>query len=343
MREKKLVWTLLAALMLTACGAKETTQDEGNTQDTAVAEVSSQAVEAGTEASTTASTGEALVQKIIDTAAVAPELARESLVDDFDGDGSMDAFVYIGKEVDKEMGTCEGEVWFASDKVCEKVEEEFSFVAHDGKAINVLPTENKNFILIERAFMSSSVTDVFYIAGGDCKSSAISGIGGFYKSEDTGDYCINVDNYDMSLEFESAEDADNPDVVLDYGPGLEKGLYTGHTWKEYFFYYDKDTSDFKEYASKELTEEELNSACGFDIAGEIKAAGFQLGHIYRRDNGVININYYQRTDNENGSVDISFRNATYNEKTQSFMYEGGEGEKPWQKSDCGGIFEANIF
>ena len=51
----------------------------------------------------------------------------------------MDAFVYIGKEVDKEMGTCEGEVWFASDKVCEKVEEEFSFVAHDGKAINVLP------------------------------------------------------------------------------------------------------------------------------------------------------------------------------------------------------------
>ena len=157
----------ISAMMLTACGAKETTQDEGNTQDTAVAEVSSQAVEAGTEASTTASTGEALVQKIIDTAAVAPELARESLVDDFDGDGSMDAFVYIGKEVDKEMGTCEGEVWFASDKVCEKVEEEFSFVAHDGKAINVLPTENKNFILIERAFMSSSVTDVFYIAGGD--------------------------------------------------------------------------------------------------------------------------------------------------------------------------------
>ena len=141
---------------------------------------------------------------------------------------------------------------------------------------------------------------------------------------------------------DSAEDANDPNLLLEYGPGLEKGLYSGHTWKEYFLYYDKDKADFVEYATKELTEEKLADACGFDLAGEIKAEGFTLGHIYRRDNGIININYCMRTDNANGSVLIEYKNATYNEKTKSFMYDGGEGEKPWQKSDCGGIFLANI-
>ena len=334
LREKIIALLLTAVLMITACGAKETMQDAADT--------SSSVIEAATEESTKDSAEDEFVQKVIEAAGATADMVGESLADDFDGDGTKEAFVFICKGEDKELNSFDGEVWFASDKACKQIEEEFSFYARDNKVINVLSVEGKNFILVDKAFMSSSSTSVFYVEGGECKESVISGIGGFYKSEDTGDYCVNLDMYDASLEFDSAEDANDPNLLLEYGPGLEKGLYSGHTWKEYFLYYDKDKADFVEYATKELTEEKLADACGFDLAGEIKAEGFTLGHIYRRDNGIININYCMRTDNANGSVLIEYKNATYNEKTKSFMYDGGEGEKPWQKSDCGGIFLANI-
>lgn len=333
---------LSAAMMLTACGAKETAQESGTAQESS--ETPAQVANETTDEQTADAGGldeEALVQKAVEAAGSSAEQARYSLADDFDGDGSTEAFVYIGDEKDEEFSTCTGEVWFVSDKTCEKIEEEFSFVVRDNKVINTLSADDKNFILVERSFMSSSATDVFYVFDGECKESAVSGRGGFYKS-DIGDYCVNVDTYDMSLEFDSAADADDPNVYLEYIPVLEKGMYTGHTWKEYFYYYDKASADFKEYGTKELTEQELATACGFDLAGEIKAEGYQMGKIYRRDNGVINVNYYMRTDNADGSVIIDFKNATYNEKTKAFMYEGGDGEKPWQKSDCGGIFDSAV-
>ena len=342
MREKKLILTLSVAMMLTACGAKETTQESGTAQS--VEEVQVAAMDETTEDQTAnGNDGEALVKKAVEAAQASAEQARDFLADDFDGDGSTEAFVYIGDEQDIETATCSGDIWFVSDEKCEKIEEDMPFLVQGDKVIKDISEDNKKFILIDMAgmFMSGSATDIFYVENGECKRSAISGIGGFYKSE-LGDYCVNVDTYDMNLEFESAADADDPNVFLEYIPVLEKGMYTGHTWKEYFFYYDKASGDFKEYASKELTEQELATACGFDLAGEIKAEGYQMGKIYRRDNGVINVNYYMRTDNADGSVSIDFKNATYNEKTKAFMYESGEGESSWQKSDCSGIFAQSI-
>ena len=92
MREKKLILTLSVAMMLTACGAKETTQESGTAQS--VEEVQVAAMDETTEDQTAnGNDGEALVKKAVEAAQASAEQARDFLADDFDGDGSTEAFV----------------------------------------------------------------------------------------------------------------------------------------------------------------------------------------------------------------------------------------------------------
>ena len=91
---------LSAAMMLTACGAKETAQESGTAQESS--ETPAQVANETTEEQTADAGGldeEALVQKAVEAAGSSAEQARYSLADDFDGDGSTEAFVYIGDAV----------------------------------------------------------------------------------------------------------------------------------------------------------------------------------------------------------------------------------------------------
>ena len=103
------------------------------------------------------------------------------------------------------------------------------------------------------------------------------------------------------------------DSGVDYEEGKEEeALYTGHTWKNYYFFYDKKSGDFKEYVGKEISEDELEAACGFDLAAEIREAGYQVDVVFKRENGIINVNYSKTERGDVGSVYKEFHNVTYN-------------------------------
>ena len=315
--------------------ADETKADETNTEEastavntdqTATTEGSSD-LQSSNEASRSVTTEqgdvEPLIAKVLEGTGVDVLDIKDSVIADFDGDGSREGFVFIGGDIDEEWSTCLGQLYFVSDNGKEMLKDT-NFVVNDGKIIQEFPVSDKTFIAVEEAYTTSSVSFLYYVENGECKDSYLSGIGGFYKPDFVDDYAISLSCYDMSFDYEEGKE--------------DEGMYMGHTWKPYYFYYDEATGRFEEYVGKEISEEELNAACGFDLAGEIKAAGNQIDGILRRDNGIINVNYSYKTEYEGGSVSIQYSNVTFNEKTKEFVNVWGDGENTWENSNFGGTY-----
>ena len=125
--------------------------------------------------------------------------------------------------------------------------------------------------------------------------------------------------------------------------GEIKGLWMGHTWKEYYFYYDKESGFFREYGGVNIEEEELTQICGFDLASEIRNTGFEVDAIYKRANGIVNVNYSKKTRDEFGKTTIQYKNANYDSKKGQFLSAWGSGENTWQNSDFGGIYQPALL
>lgn len=192
----------------------------------------------------------------------------------------------------------------------------------------VIVFKDKTFAMFNQAFTTASVSYIYYVEDGELQESAVSGIGAFFEPDYVDDYCISYSEYDNFYDYEE----DDP----------EGGIYTGHTWKHYYFYYDENTGDFEEYDGSIITQKELQKEIGFDLAGEIEDEGYDVDTIFIRDNGIININYSLITDYGNGSYSIEYHNVTYNKNTEEFVDVWGEGEKTWQASDFGGIYLDSI-
>lgn len=164
---------------------------------------------------------------------------------------------------------------------------------------------------------------------GKCKESVVSGVGMFFKPDYIDDFCISASAYDAIYEYEEGKESE--------------AMELGHTWKNYYFYYDPSFGDFKEYVGSEITEAELKEACGFDLAEEIRNEGYTVDNIINRDNGIININYSQKETTDFGMIDITRKNTTYNVNTDTFINFWEDGEDTWQNSDVGGKYEISLL
>lgn len=149
-------------------------------------------------------------------------------------------------------------------------------------------------------------------------------MGYFFEPSYCDGYCISLSAYDAYLEYEKDD--------------IDSGIYTGHTYKNYYFYYDNQSGDFKEYVGKTISESDLLDSCGFDLASEIRSAGYEVDEIFKRDNGIINVNYSQTTLEEDNTVWVEYHNATYNEETGQFVDVFESGNLTWQDSDFQGTY-----
>lgn len=311
----------------TASSAEGTdnTVSAGTSSDQANAEASeSKGDVAGISESDKKAAEESFTQKVLDIAGDVPTDVKETLVDDFDGDGKLEGFVFLGKTPTEVLGSC-GDLWFISDEVCEQVFEQKNIeVNESGSVFKSLPVEKVKFVNMTECYVSESYSRIFYVKDGMCEESRISGLGYLFKSTVVGDYAVTQPAYDRCIEYEIAE-------------GEEDGISTGHTWKDYYAYFDKDERDFFYYDHKRISEDELTSICGMNLAEEIRNEGFKVDSIYRVDNGIVIVNYEKETT-EGNTVFIEYHNASYYEKTKEFLDYGVEGDKPWQKSDQGGTY-----
>ncbi|WP_155829653.1 hypothetical protein [Butyrivibrio sp. AC2005] len=267
--------------------------------------------------------GDSLIEKAVAEAGADISDTRYSVVYDFDNDNVMEAFVYIGNAPD-EFATCAGKVWYVDGDRCAMIKECDNFFVHGDKVIDMYPTGDSVVVELEEAYTTSTVSYLFMLENGEWKESAISGMGYFFKPDYVSDYCVSVSAYDYCVDYEEGKE--------------DEALYTGHTWKNYYFFYDEKSGDFKEYVGKEISEDELKAACGFDLAAEIREAGYQVDVVFKRENGIINVNYSKTERGDVGSVYKEYHNVTYNELNQRYADAWGTNGNSWQDSDFGGTY-----
>ena len=328
--------TVLAGMMLCSiagcgeevdAGTAETSQEvltlQEVSEDAGSAATSDDAGKTATSVDTESS-DDPYINKVLSVAGNVAMDVQETLVDDFDGDGDKEAFVFLGGEVEDVLGS-NGSLWFVSDDSCEQVLEQKNIAVNEkGSVFEPLTVENMKFVKLTEAYISEAYSKIFYVKDGKCEESRISGTGYLYTDEKVDDFLVSHPAYDMCVEYEIGADE-------------SEKMVTGHTWKNYYAYFDKDKQDFCYYGAHTITEEELVSICGMDLATEIRNEGFQVDDIYRVDNGVVIVNYSKKTQDGN-TVSIEYHNASFYEKNKQFLDFGTDGDKPWQKSDQGGIY-----
>ena len=252
-----------------------------------------------------------------------PADVRCCALDDYDKDGSNEGFIYVGAGPDEDFGWCEGTIYYVTREKSEMV---FggAFAEMDGNVFKILDAVDRKFILFDEAFVTALVTHAYYVEGGQLKESNISRFGDINSDTDLTNMKMTFSTYDGFCTYEKGEES--------------SAEWTGHTWKPYYFYYDSEKKDFMEYGGTEITATELKDIVGFDLASEIEAEGYQVDNILKRGNGIVNVNYSKEETLEDGTIDVTYKNVTYDENEGVFVDVWGTGTNTWQDSDFGGIY-----
>ncbi len=314
----------------------DTGEEENSTSDDNVAgDQESDAKEAAEESAEAASDAESVTAEMTDyfitqvakAAGVEPVSARYYEVNDFDGDGHYEAFVFVGGEVDEDWGSAEGTVWYVNEARCKQIHDEFSFAVFDGAMFTTIKAGDRKFVLFNDMYATSYVTNIYTVKNFDCVEANVSRVGSASYDESTGDMSITLSAYDYYCDYEA---------------GSEEPMWTGHTWKPYYFYYDEASEEFKEYVGQEITESELAEICGFDLAKEIRDSGYTVDAIYKRDNGIVNVNYSKEDIYDDGSRSITYKNANFDQRRGEFLDAWGTGDTGYEASDFGGTYAPYI-
>lgn len=344
------IWSLML-LFAASCGnslplVSSASEDNSRSEvkevkETETAETSSETEDAGTEASQKETAEVAakeddrnkmtdrFISKLSSATGITPQDIRYYLVDDFDKNGKYEGFMFIGTDIDEELNSCEGEVWFVNERESRKLHEKFSFLINkDNNIFSIIEGHDKNYVAFSDLYVTQAVTNMYYIDGDSCEESAVSGIGDAAVDPDTGDLIIIISAYDCLCEYDA---------------GSSEPMWTGHSWKPYYFYYSRNIGDFTEYGASAMTGEELNAAVGSDLVSELEGMGYTVDSIIKRDNGIINVNYSKTTENNDGSRSIEYKNATYDTRIGDYVNAWGDDEKGVLASDFGGIYDAEFL
>lgn len=214
-------------------------------------------------------------------------------VTDFDRDGDFEAFAFIEKDYSEDAGYT-GEIYFISSDGKVTLLENGDFW-NKGR---IIVTQYNSYFVVSRYAGSSSPMLIWKV---DDKAEKINTIGEEMELPDDSLMAQNGYYIDESLMFVSNDYDGNLMSLSD-----ESGI--GHTIKPYFYY---DTPDgIKEYGGMEITFDEFKKLNGAnDILSYISQGGYTVKNIYFRENGIININLYTKSDDS--GYDMGYLNVLY--------------------------------
>lgn len=200
---------------------------------------------------------------------------NEKIIDfrygDYNGDKKYEAFALVGERCAQlgEDSYCDGLLWFVNSKKAVPLKYANNFGEQNKKFSHVYKFKKRKCIVYQEMYATGYTSYVWTVKGSKVKEEKISGkINGISKSK-----------YGWLEGIRSAYDACYSD-----------GLYTGHTWKPYYFYYN---NGIKEYGGKKISKKALIKK----YKGASKyIKGKKILEIYYRKNGIININYTKRQD-----------------------------------------------
>ncbi len=201
--------------------------------------------------------------------------------EDLDGDGEDEAFALIGKmnEDSEDYGDfslVEGEIWFVGKNGAKKIHDNGGMGFSDRERTMTLG--DTKYILFDEVYVSDNLTDAWYVADGDAVEAPFTGRGYVMTNVDgENEFRVSDSSYDSMYDEES-------------------GIFLGHTWKNYYFYYDEKDGQVHEYGGAEIDKKQAEELCKKDIVKEKLKDSDILDEIFYRDNGLVVINFNRPSD-----------------------------------------------
>ncbi len=221
--------------------------------------------------------------------------------DDFDDDGANEAFALVKREnVNKydDEEIVEGDVWYVSPNECQKL------LASEGMGLGeidrTLELGNTKYVLFDDVYATGRLTYAWYLTDGKVKEAPFSKIGTVITDNDGKDrFQILDSSYDAM-----------------YDP--EVGDTLGHTWKQYYFFYDEANDRICEYGGTDIDKSKAEYLCGMDLFEHYLPAGDKLGSLFYRSNGLVVMNYEHEEDGY-----IYYHHLIYDFINESFIDDDG--------------------
>ncbi|MCR5129113.1 MAG: hypothetical protein K6B69_13540 [Lachnospiraceae bacterium] len=219
--------------------------------------------------------------------------------DDFDGDGYEELFAIIGEITDEDWDAVTGSTWFVSDSECTQLYDSFGLGTKND--IRSMTIGDITYVIFDGLFISESYSCVYYVSDGNVYETAFSRKG--YVAADKKDhdrFTVSDSSYDMCFDKET-------------------GSMIGHTWKNYYFFYDSADDCIYEYAGTTIDMATVEYWCGEDFFAELLSDDDVIDNIFMRGNGLIVINL----ENTDDSGNINYYHYIYSTSKESFVDDTG--------------------
>ncbi len=239
--------------------------------------------------------------------------------DDYDGDGNHEMFALCGK-CSESYGQkyYSGTLWYVDADDCMPLRRE-TYRMMDGK-MELAPDAKYLFFYMDYNF-TANITEIWTVVDGRPTEDRFSQMGQVVYRGGS-DFEIWMDAYDGCY-------------------WLEDDLWTEHTYKPYFYYYDEETAGLEKYAGEIISKEAFVQLSGIDLIAEIEAEGYETGDIIRWENDIITINYAVPPQDKPGeSSTISYNNIIWDNAAKDYWLK--EGITLWKDAGVGGSFSLSV-
>ncbi len=223
-------------------------------------------------------------------------------IDDYDGDGEYEAFALIGNKSEYDLygdELVEGSVWFVNRDgaklLCEQ--KAMGFEGNSKK----LEFGKRKYAVFSDVATTMTLSYAYEVKGKEVLEVPFSKCGTIVRNSNSNFFRIVDSSYDTIFD-----------------PEINDTL--GHTWKSYYFYYDRSLDSVKEFGGVEITKEEAEDLAGRDLVTECLDPKDNLEKIIYRQNGIIHINY--STPEKDGC--ISYYHRTWDNEGMCFINDNAE-------------------
>lgn len=214
------------------------------------------------------------------------------IYDDFDNDGVYEAIAFCG-EYYEDDGSYFGTLYFVSRNGVQVIKEKDTY--WDGG--QVYNFDNAKIIAITKYFTTGGLTYYYQINGDEVTEIEGSGYGAGLYQDEQGRMYMTDSQYDACVDG------------------------TGHTWNIYYFYWD---NGLKEYGGTQISIDEFLTYEGSNEVGKkIAEDGYEITSIYKRKNGIMNVNCCDGWSNSNIRMVYDDKNIELLPVTEDFYYEEG--------------------
>ncbi len=116
--------------------------------------------------------------------------------------------------------------------------------------------------------------------------------------------------------------------------GKDDHMWTGHSYKPYFYHYDAASDRLEPYAGEEITPEKFKELSKTNMIEEIGAEGCTVGEIIHWENDIVTINYHyiMPQDEEEPSETYVYKNVIWDNRIGDYWRKDERGVTSWENA-----------